>query len=564
MALSSLRFAPEFAPAGTLVKVTALGERTYNEVRFYLYSAPPTSALVTLATYDALGLELSATRLTAADGQAATFTPDVPGEYRVVARDIRTYQLIPSYGGEVPASGDPTSGTNEEEGFTADGTSYSAASDVPSGGAAFFCHQTVSRAVGLSPDTATLSLLVLDDEVMAPADVAPALSATLTGGGSAQAKVAIHDASVQAVLDLIASLGTHAETHLARQQTLLPLLVAAFNEHIALGAYDVHDNADPGNALTTGALTPGTATLSQVETRLDDVVAQYNAHRVVTAGPVHVVADSANVMSNMSISTLADAIAYAEHVRLTLLLHGTDIAYHDRASPQGMLVGDGYLGHHAEAPTTLVEVAQSIEGTAGTRWANAGTAPLYDAHRSRASVGAHPAILSLQPDTTNTVTQSVASLTGMIATANSLADALTRHVKNTDADGTVSSTPFHFAAAKGSRLPKTRASDVRSLAVLVEELWLCLFDHLWSAGPASGYIGVISGASLGQHKDRLWGYWARQAWNAALGSTGYQDSQPVLILRLLSAMESAVGPQATAPAGTNGLASLLTLRAGFA
>ena len=60
------------------------------------------------------------------------------------------------------------------------------------------------------------------------------------------------------------------------------------------------------------------------------------------------------------------------------------------------------------------------------------------------------------------------------------------HVQNKNADGTNATTPYHYADAT-ARAPTRRASDARSFALCVEELWICMESHLWSAGPPTGY-----------------------------------------------------------------------------
>jgi hypothetical protein len=489
----------------------------------------------------------------------ATFTPDVAGEYRIVVRDVVNYRFVPSFGGEVPgiipASSPeqryPVSGDNEEDDLAVDAsTTYAQATNTPSNGLLVPVYQTLRREIGFGQDKATLALKVYTDQIADPALVSDVV--TLTAGSTPPAKVAVYDEWVLRVLDVIEADGS--DDALTKHQDLLAELVDAFNEHLGLEAFKTHTTADSTNTLTSTA--PVTNTLPSIKTRLDDIVAKYNAHRVlVGGGPVHPVADNTNVMSaGLPCTTLDEAIAYYEHVYAKLLAHAGRYQAHDQSVANH--VADGYFGWLAEPPVSLTELALAINGTDGNRWASYGLTQLYEQHIGRVGIRAHSTSGSptLGADTANAVTYLGASVTDLITTANALADALRRHVSNLDATGAAASTPYHFPEGKKSRLPTVRASDVRTLAILVEELWLCFESHLWSAGPITGYVGEATAGLRGQHQDRVFGGWSTRS---------APDARPLHLIRLQKVFEQALAPDSDTPEGISPLGAELQLRAGF-
>ena len=80
-------------------------------------------------------------------------------------------------------------------------------------------------------------------------------------------------------------------------------------------------------------------------------------------------------------------------------------------------------------------------------------------------------------DTVNSVRFLSGTTQNLIATANALADALTRHIRNQDANSQAATTPYHFEDANKIRIPVMRANDAEVLALAIEELWLCLESH---------------------------------------------------------------------------------------
>lgn len=547
MAITSIRFTPETPGPGQRVTCIHVGTTTGNEVRYYLLSAPPSSALVTMATYADLGKTLADTRI-ALDGSGhGVFTPDVPGDYAVVARDITTYRFQPHYQGDVPDGTDPMAADNEEASFTVLGVVTPAATDQPSSsGVTLAVWQQVTRTIGFGPDTASLQIKAANAFVSDPDFITDAT--LLKNGSTAPAKLAIYDPQVLQVLDLIRTTGN--SSNLPTSQDLLAYLVDGFNEHIALQSHKVHTAGDATNTLTSTASVTGTA--PSIKTRLDDIVAKYNAHRILTAGSVHAAADVTNVMTAMACTDADTAIAYFEHVYEELLSHATDTAPHDVSTPNEVV--DGYFGWLAEPPTTLAEVAQAINGTAGSRWENYGLTSLYEQHRQRVLVYAH-AGTGLGPDAVNGVLYLGGSLTNLIVTANALAAALRRHISNQDAAGADAATPYHYTDGNKSRLPRTSASDIRTLAILIEELWICLESHMWSAGPPSGYVTVSTAGARGQHGDRGWGRIAFQ---------GTSDGvRPTQLIRLQKAFDRALSPSVDPPLDVGILAAILILRSGF-
>ena len=119
-------------------------------------------------------------------------------------------------------------------------------------------------------------------------------------------------------------------------------------------------------------------------------------------------------------------------------------------------------------------------------------------HRVRSTVKIHSSSESFGLDTTNTV-KFLRDTPATLYQFNAPADAITRHVQNKNADGSDATTPYHYTDADRSRIPTRRASDARSFALCVEELWICMESHLWSAGPPTGYDTETAAGSRGQH-----------------------------------------------------------------
>jgi hypothetical protein len=549
MTVASLKLTPESVAPGQPVAVTPIGEQDAGtELRFYLASAPPSSTLATLSTYQDAGQTLAAIRLPTLANGGAAFTPDVPGRYTVAVREVTVYRFVPSYQGERPASGDPSQADNEEAAFTVNGVVTPQATTVTS--ADLWVRQTLRRPVGFGQETATLTVIVADDEILPSTEDLPTATLTAPTTASAPVQLATRDAVVrQAVLAVAASSATALTTHFA----LLEHLRTAFNRHIGFEGISVHGLADSTNALASTAAV--SATTGSIQARLDDIVAKFNAHRIVAGGGppwTHFVADLANVMVTMPCGNTDEAIAYAEHVYDVLYRHAIDNTVHFNNTDN--FNGDGYFGWLAEPPTTLGEVAAQINGTAGTRWEHYGLTALYEAHRVRGLYEAHSVLRGLHPDDTNGVYTLDDSLPGMIATANALADALTRHVRNQTSTGAAADPPFHFVDGAQTRIPRTRATDPRSLAVLIEELWICLESHLWSGGPPTGYVDVLTAGARGQHPARVLGTAARRT---------SEGTRPSALVRLQKAFDRALSPDASPPADVGTMAGLLLSRAGF-
>lgn len=535
MTVTALQFAPDLAAVGQTVTVVPVGTVPANtDLRFYLLSAPPSSSLDTLATYEADGKTLADIRLKVKANGQATFTPDVPGQYTVVVRPVTTYEFVPSFGGAVPASGEPAKADNEEGPFTVGLVETPQVSDVPSFGAALWVYETLTRTIGFTQDTATLSVKVYNNRVVDHVTVTDPV--TLTVGPTPPSKAAAYAPDVEAVLDHIRAITSSGNRELAYHATVLSGLVTSWNKHIVLDTYKVHTSvADVATDQLTSTANVS-ASLSSIGTRLDDIVAKFNAHRVrltdpTTLATLHAAADNTNVMTAGSVTTLTDAIAYYEHVHTTMQAHATRSSFHH--SPSTGYTADGYFGWLAESPRSLSELADAINGATGTRWENYGLTSLYENHRIRSDVAVHPSSAGLGQDSTNTVYYLAATPVELYATANVLADAITRHVKNLDSDGAAAGTPYHFTDASLSRLPTRRASDARSFALTVEELWLCLESHLWSAGPVSGYVTDSSAGTRGMHGDRVFGV-------AAINGAPSGSPRPMAAIRLAKAFDAAL------------------------
>ena len=560
MTVTALQFAPDLAAVGQTVTVISVGTVPANtDLRYYLLSAPPSSALDTLATYEEDGKALADIRLKVKANGHATFTPDVPGAYTLVVRPVTTYSFIPSYGGEVPATGDPAQADNEEGPFTVGVTVTPQVSDVPAFGALLWVYETLTRTVGFSQDTATLSVKVYNNRVVDHVTVTDPV--TLTVGPTPPSKAAVYAPDVEAVLGHIRAITSSGNRELAYHATVLSGLVTSWNKHIGLDTYKVHTSAADATTDQLTSTANVSASLSSVGTRLDDIVAKFNAHRVrltdpTTLSTLHAAADNINVMTAGSVATLADAIAYYEHVLTKLQAHATRSSFHD--TPSTGYTADGYFGWLAESPRSLSELAAAINGTADTRWDRYGLTALYENHRVRSTVDVHPTSAGLAQDSTNTVYYLASTPAELYATANALADAITRHTKNLDSDGTAAGTPFHFPEASLSRMPTRRASDARSFALTVEELWLCLESHLWSAGPISGYVTDSSAGTRGMHSDRVFGV-------AAINGAPSGSPRPMAVIRLSKAFDAALSDaEVTSEATALGyLATQMRLFGGF-
>lgn len=560
MPVTSVTITPEIAAIGATVTALPVGAQGVNtDLRYYLLSAPTASALPTLANYEARGLKLADIRLKPTGSNGATFVPDVDGLFLVVVREVSVYRFVPSYQGEVPASGDPAAADNEEGPYTVGVAVTPQVSDVPNGGAVAWVYRTLSREIGIGPDRATLAVDVYNNQAVP--ETVTLTPARITPGNTAPARSAVQDAQVTQVVARIGALASIGHEELASHATLLRLLVGAYSEHIAMDEYKVHTTAADSTTDPLASTAAVTATAASIGARLDDIVVKFNAHRVrltdpTTAGALHPNADNTNVMTVGSVATLADTIAYYEHVYSVLQAHAAGSAYHDQSVANRS--ADGYFGWCAEPPTTLAEVATAINGGTGSRWARFGLTELYESHRVRSLLKVHATASSLAPDTANTVTLLDGTIGNLILTANALADAFNRHVQNQDASGQPAGTPYHFATVGPTRRVRTRASDVRSLAVLIEELWICLEAHLWGGGPQTGYDPITSGSNVGQHPDRAWGGYA--LFGAPTGS-----ARPMLMVRLTKAFDRALNDAtATEQAVTAGyLATVAQKFAGF-
>lgn len=557
MAVTAIKLSPEYPAPGQVVTISPVGSiPTNTDLRYYLLSAPPSSSLETLATYEANGKKLADIRLKVKENGQGTFTPDVPGQYKVIVRPVTTYDFIPSYGGEIPPYINPSNpdlgrrpskADNEEGTFVdASGGVTAQVSDVPSRGESIVAYDVVTRAVGFSQDTSTLTLKCNTGAVLTSARVSTPVK--LASPTTPRAAIAIYDPLVLQVLSTIEE--ESALSDMTNYSSLLLFMVDAFNEHIALDQWKVHTNADATNFLTSTA--DVTATASSLQTRMDDISGKYNAHRILTAGPVHVAADNTHATTTFTISSdddVENAVRYYKHLLTKILNHAISYTPHDHSTETSVV--DGYFSICVEPPSTMAEVAQAINGTTGTRWENYGLTDLYESHRQRVVITAHYGS-GVGTDTVNSVRFLSGTTQNLIATANALADALTRHIRNQDANSQAATTPYHFEDANKTRIPVMRANDARSLALCIEELWLCLESHLWSGGPPNGFTDSSTAGSRGQHQGRVLG-----------GALITGDDLPPLMVRLQKAYDRALGPLTSPPDGLVTLAAKLRKFVGF-
>ena len=119
MAITKILASPSVALVGQRVQLAPVGSYSSAlDLRWYLASAPPDSALLTLATFEAEGKKRTDARLKTNAG-GAEFIADKPGLYQVYVYPTTLYRFKRQFGGAVPAAGESAELDNEEDALPA-------------------------------------------------------------------------------------------------------------------------------------------------------------------------------------------------------------------------------------------------------------------------------------------------------------------------------------------------------------------------------------------------------------------------------------------------------------
>lgn len=371
--------------------------------------------------------------------------------------------------------------------------------------------QRITRQIGESPVSATLSIRTYNDRVVDP-DVDPT-AVKLTPGNHPLAKVAQFDPSVTRVLDAIRIVAADLSTELIGSFTSTSLSgyvytqIQGFNTHIETAATtDVHSSADNTNTVATGTVT----TLADAVARLNLLRTAFIAHDAYAA--VHSSAGGAYTVPSALTDTgdLEAACVFVAELHNVIGAHASSQVMHGTGTFFARMA-DGAAWDFIEAPRTLE--------TFLTR-ANA-LVLIYNTHRVKmANASPH-----LNADDQNAVTiGDFSTAEGFIQTVNAWADALERHGANKSADGSDNASPYHALSSVARKDPSTkinfRASDISSAFRLAEAADRAYQHHALTSGvhqntPA---LGAFNRASTGGSALSLVGRLSR-AWLNATAAT---------------------------------------------
>jgi hypothetical protein len=456
MTISGLLLDPELGTVGKPLRVSLEGDPT-GETRFYLYSTPSGSKLSALSTYDPDLLEREQIRLSKSPDGSAAFTPDAAGAYYLIVYDVQVTQPVPHFGGQVV--GGPTD--NELSGAS---------------GVLKLCWvaEARSRTVGVTPDTATLTVRGYNNEV-APDRPVGIERVTLAPAKTANAQLAAQAVDVLVALDAIES-STDVQTHLDLSAVDIAAAIAQWNAHVGIpGGWNTHAAADSTNVAAAAATDLPTALAL-----LNDLKAQYNAHRVDLVA--HGAADATNVVTAATATDFATGLTLWTDLRDRLWAHM--VAPTPVHAPAATYPVDGAAYIWLEPPRDGNALAGKTNSLRST----------YEEHRVKvANTHPHAAV-----DTENVVLVDLATLDGLIATVNAWADAIERHVGNRKVDGSLASpTTYHQSSGQpiteNLKIP-LRASDAQT-AKRVAELCLITFE-----------AHASSGGSGKAHASKAWGW----------------------------------------------------------
>jgi len=320
--------------------------------------------------------------------------------------------------------------------------------------------QRITRQIGESPVSATLSIRTYNDRVVDP-DIDPT-AVKLTPSNHPLAKVAQFDPSVTRVLDEIrlVDAGLSALLTGAFTPTSLSTYVRGqidfFNRHIASAiAYDVHASADNTNTVDSSSV----VTLAGAVSRINAIRSALLAH--AASAVFHISGSTPDVPDALTDDKDLEATCIAAAaLQNSLGLHAASPTIHGSGALLER-VADGAAWVWAEAPRTLDTLLDAVNGLTAS----------YNAHRVRTSMGSP----HLNQDDQNGVEiGDMSTAEGFIQTVNAWADALERHGSNKSADGSDNASPYHAFSGTARKDPGVkiafRASDISSAFRLAESL----------------------------------------------------------------------------------------------
>lgn len=498
MALT-IQTSPNVGAVGATVEITTTGTPTAvqthtvtPELRFYIRSGPATSKLPTLDQYDELELYRAGTitsyggpldinttreslRLKATPG-GASFEPDAPGVYTLEVFDVSAYSFLPTFGGNVPATGELAEVDNEEAALPAyaGGTAQ-----APSDTGTLYVFEEKSRVFGVAPHTATLTVRTYGDTIhlLDPDRV------RLVPANTPLAKMAASSRDVARVLaDWKKTSANLYEATVARLDVgstyqdgnALSHLVSAWGNHIQTTAgYALHGAGTDPNTVAGSAVD-----LASAIARLNNLRTAYNAHVVYTTGSVHAATDGSNAVATAACTNLQTALDLWRDIRQAFSKHAANVTPHTSA---GVTAVDGDTFEWSEPPMNLAELCTQTEALVA----------LYNTHRVKTAFSAPHAAA----DTSNTVLATGVDWTTISKEAaykiiNQLADAIERHAANLDADSQPT-TSYHSSVDSGIKIA-SRAGDDASAANTIELLIVQMERH-FANGTAHG------GKTLGRY-----------------------------------------------------------------
>ncbi len=486
MAITHITASPSVALVGQQVQLAPVGSYSSAfELRWYLSTAPPDSALLTLATYEAEGKKRLDARLTVNAG-GASFTPDKPGLYQVYLYPTTLYRFKRGYGGAVPATGESAELDNEEDALPAYAGSTAAVTPVGSAVGTvlnLFAAQERKRTFGTQPDTATLTLRFRANKTVADVPELGLDGATLTAGTSAAAKLAANAPDVLSLMSLIES-DVAVISHHSFNYSDIASAITKWNRHVGLVAtWDTHGLADGTNTIAS----PDASDLATSITLLNEIRTKYAAHRVLTAGSVHASADNdiPSVVTASAATDLDTAFTLWGDLCLKINAHTSNATRHAGAGPVDS--ADGAGNEQVEAPITEAMLPSKCNVIK----------TLYVNHIAKvANAAPHD-----NADAANTVLVQMSSPEGIAQTVNAFADAIERHARNQKADGTAAASAYHMpggtAKTQDLKVPsRASAQDVASV-IRTAELCLVAFEQHALSTDADGGDGL--------HGAKVWG-----------------------------------------------------------
>ena len=462
-------------------------------VFWYVQSAPSDSAVRTLdqlavledfnagkyATYDGplpLGIDRKELRLTL-NPTGAEFTPDVAGRYDLVAYDITEYHFRKHYGGHVPATGEDAVVDNELAALPgyAGGTAQ-----APTVTLTYWVAESRSRTIGVTPDTATITITGYNDQI--DALVEPEKRAVLKPASTAIAKLAVTHQDVRSALRTIrtrAGLAYSVSDGLAFAISSLTALALRWNKHLDMSTdFTTHQTADSANSAG------GSATdLASAITLLNMIKTKATAH-FATTGTVHNIADSTSNITAPTATDFATASdlwrdAYDQiNAHMILGGPGSPVHWSTTTGPTTPVDGTAFVWLETPCPGDVDHLCTQTNALAS----------LYRNHRLRTTnTKPHAAA-----DTDNAIVPTLYSDPVDIANAlNALAFSIEHHMANLKPDESAPGTAWHSAKTL-VQIQRCNAGDWESIERTAEQVLLAMEAHAVDAS-------VHGAASWGAH-----------------------------------------------------------------